>query len=468
MNKTKFLKELETKLKILNEKERQDIITEYKSIIEEKVKNGQTEKEAVADFGDINELVNEILDAYKINTDYNNKTTDDKIKDFADKGEEIIKDGATKLASFSKKVVDDISNNDTLSIETIFEIIIKVFLLLFGFLILKIPFAIIRELGSQLLMITFSPLSNILLFIWELIIGTLYIISCILIGIIVFKKYFNTNLNSKVNKVEIKKEEKQDGKKAKATDQTAKKSETIKEENVTLKNDNSASKILWMIFKIIMIMAIYIPFLFATLGLITALTVIVYLMFKGLGLIGAFMIVLGLCLIFGYFTKAIYRVIINKAVPKIYPIMIAIPLIVLGGLFSIDNVMNITYYDEKPNYNYNLESKIYYEKVGSNVKIYNDTEGNINYLIDDSLADGEVKIELVYYDDLVKLSLVKYNNDKIIIDGTLKGVKLKKIINFVIDDLKKERVYDYSRLIDIDITVYSNTNTKVDVAKKID
>ena len=38
MNKDKFLKELEKKLSVLNEQERKDIIDEYKSTIEEKIK----------------------------------------------------------------------------------------------------------------------------------------------------------------------------------------------------------------------------------------------------------------------------------------------------------------------------------------------------------------------------------------------------------------------------------------------
>ena len=73
MNKDEFLEELEKKLSILNEKERQDIIDEYKDTISEKIKHGQTEEEAVSDFGDLDELVSEILDAYKINPKYNQK-----------------------------------------------------------------------------------------------------------------------------------------------------------------------------------------------------------------------------------------------------------------------------------------------------------------------------------------------------------------------------------------------------------
>jgi len=46
---------------ILSEEERNDILNEYKDTIEEKVKHGSSEEEAVADFGSIEELSREIL-----------------------------------------------------------------------------------------------------------------------------------------------------------------------------------------------------------------------------------------------------------------------------------------------------------------------------------------------------------------------------------------------------------------------
>ena len=53
MNKEEFLKTLSKKLEILEEKERADTIDEYRDTIEEKMRNGQTEEEAVSDFGSV-------------------------------------------------------------------------------------------------------------------------------------------------------------------------------------------------------------------------------------------------------------------------------------------------------------------------------------------------------------------------------------------------------------------------------
>ena len=93
MNKEEFLNKLERELSILNDKERQDIIGEYKDTIEEKVKHGQTEEEAVKDFGHLDELVSGILEASKINPKYNHKD-EGSFSKITEEGEKLIKKGA--------------------------------------------------------------------------------------------------------------------------------------------------------------------------------------------------------------------------------------------------------------------------------------------------------------------------------------------------------------------------------------
>lgn len=70
MNKAEFLKELEKRLHVLNDKERSDVLEEYAQHIEFKMESGLSEQEAVRDFGSFDELVAELLDAYSINSEY--------------------------------------------------------------------------------------------------------------------------------------------------------------------------------------------------------------------------------------------------------------------------------------------------------------------------------------------------------------------------------------------------------------
>lgn len=70
MNKEEFLLYIERHLSVLNEKERSDIILEYAQHIDMKVQSGQTEAEAIKDFGKPEALVDEILEAYNLDPDY--------------------------------------------------------------------------------------------------------------------------------------------------------------------------------------------------------------------------------------------------------------------------------------------------------------------------------------------------------------------------------------------------------------
>ena len=70
MDKKTFMKELEQALSVLQEEELNDIISEYEQHIDMKQERGLTEEEAIADFGSLDELTAEILEAYHVRADY--------------------------------------------------------------------------------------------------------------------------------------------------------------------------------------------------------------------------------------------------------------------------------------------------------------------------------------------------------------------------------------------------------------
>lgn len=70
MNKEKFFKFLTERIQVLEEKEKQDILNEYALHIDMKMAEGLTEEEAIQDFGDLQELVENILEAYHVNPEY--------------------------------------------------------------------------------------------------------------------------------------------------------------------------------------------------------------------------------------------------------------------------------------------------------------------------------------------------------------------------------------------------------------
>lgn len=70
MNKEEFLRVLREKLSILDEKEMQDILSEYEQHIDMKTAGAMTEEEAIADFGNLDDLASDILEAYHVRADY--------------------------------------------------------------------------------------------------------------------------------------------------------------------------------------------------------------------------------------------------------------------------------------------------------------------------------------------------------------------------------------------------------------
>ena len=74
MTKKEFLKELEDRLQMLDEKERKDMIEEYSQHISMCMKSGMKEEEAIEDFGDMDDLIAEILEAYHLDPEYEVKS----------------------------------------------------------------------------------------------------------------------------------------------------------------------------------------------------------------------------------------------------------------------------------------------------------------------------------------------------------------------------------------------------------
>ena len=69
-SKESFLNALQQGIAVLAESEQKDILEEYAQHIELKISGGLTEEEAIQDFGDVHELIGEILEAYHVNPLY--------------------------------------------------------------------------------------------------------------------------------------------------------------------------------------------------------------------------------------------------------------------------------------------------------------------------------------------------------------------------------------------------------------
>lgn len=437
----KFLRKLKDRLMILSDEEREDIINEYKANIEEKIKNGKTESEAVEDFGDIDDLADEILSAYKINPKYNKK------EEGPQNFNEAIKKASSKIAEFTDKVVDKVKiNNENITLEKVFEIILKVIVLLIALLLLKIPFVIIGSLMGNIL--SFGVFDIFSYNFIKLLFNILYIVVCIVIIIIAAKRYTDSvtykdeKIQDAVDKMEEKKENKE--KKTKKS-----KVETIeKEEHILIK-----------IIKIFVIIVFMIPILFSIIGLVIALVFMAYLTIKCISLLGPTLIVLGVLCLFSFFFDIIYSLTIRKKRFCLFNLFSCVIFMSVGVILSFNTYMNIRYIDEAPEgIETNIKTKT---ETIDNILYFEDDYNNVTIKIDNELEDNNVVIDVISYEGYSKYDLKNVEIDNIYYLDKERVINedIKKLINTVIDNIGEGKVYNYSKLFDSNIIIKVNANT---------
>ena len=466
MNKKEFLNKLEKALAILNEKERKDIIDEYKATIEEKVKHGQTEEEAVEDFGNIDELVSGILDAYKIDPDYNHK--EGNLSKFTEEGERLIKKGANKLADMTREFADNIKDNDAeMNLNLAFEIIIKIFFTLIILAIITIPLRFIGSIGFSLAETFFEPFSFIIKIIIFILFIALYLSIGFLIIINLFKQYFKKENKTSESKDKIDKQNEI---------HNLKKDETkAKEVKIIQRTGPTVGSVFLLILKIWVIIFILLPLfcidIFSSLGLILS----IFYWIKGINLLGLTLLMLGISLLFIWFTIIIFNLTFSKGKTTIIPFFIGLVITVFGALFFIDMVTNIEYINEAPSYKKETITKNF---TSDNPYYINSTlNGNITKKIDNTMKDNELILKITYHKDDTIIDIYNeseyvfsddtctYNNtceknyNYISLNYDYSNNYEKNRYNEFIDNLKENKIYNYSKLNEANIAIIANENT---------
>lgn len=166
MNKEQFIAYMNQHLAVIKEDERKDIIDEYINHIDEKVSEGMSEEEVIESFGDIDEMIKEILDAYNIDPKQAKSTAsgfDKKVNDVLD----VLFEG---FQSFLSKIT-------SMDVDSIVRLMFEVLVVLIVLAILRIPFEIMESLGASLLRSLFGyGIGSTFAWIWHTICSILYIV----------------------------------------------------------------------------------------------------------------------------------------------------------------------------------------------------------------------------------------------------------------------------------------------------
>lgn len=433
-----FLNKLDEKISILEKTERNKILKKYQKEIENNIKDGLSENEAIEKIGTLEDITKKVYDDYHIDTNYeNNKSLGKRFNDFISLCAEFLTEFCCDLVKYIK------NNTKDKPLEAFFEILLKILLLIMAFMVIKIPFIILEEFFNWSFGLLFYPFNSVLSGIAEFILAIIYFICCVLMAIATFKNYYD--------KPSSKKEE---------TEKT--KVENISSETSEVKiSKNYALMILKVFIYIILIIPlIFLNIIFAILAILS-----LFLVFKGINIIGLSILLFGLFLLLVTVTNYITDALDNRESKHRLSLLVSIMVLVLGIIFFISNLFSF-------NYPKSIEDSLF---VATNdttmIDIDNATNittisGDVVYEIDSNLKDNQLLLEVSYYDEFIDIKIEHYkgkDSNYILLypfDDNTDFKMIKYFYEITLEDLKNNNIFNYNELRQFKVKIFCNEKTK--------
>lgn len=438
MNKKEFLNTLRKRLSILEDSEIEDIISEYEGYIEEKVNIGLSEEEAVKELGNIDEIVSDLLAAYKV--------------------KEPQSDGFNSVINKLCNGIDNfMSSLDDKSARDIIRIIVEIIIILLAIWLLKLPFYLIRNLGESIFYEVHNPISNILGSIWYILIETSYIIVAIILFIKMLEKRYFKGVSTKIveevedeYKKEKERKDSEEPKEEKVKPKTKKKaektniSEPKKVNKVVVKDHSFADTLTDICIIILKVFAVFfvIGTIFYLIGMSIALGFMIYLLCKGVTYYGILILLIALFMGGTFILGILIDFLFNKRIKayRVFTSLIScIVVLAIGLTMSTIEISNTEIiYD-----NSHFKTKTITKEIviNNNTPIYNYD----NIIIDNNLKD-KARIEYSYpdFNDLnIEIELENCGTGYCL-HSDLKRFKWnKEILNYLVENLKDKKIYTY-------------------------
>ncbi len=459
MNKEEFIKKLRKRLNVLEDSEVEDIINEYVGFIEEKVNAGKTEEEAIKELGDFEEIVSDLLSAYKVK---------EPSKDYG-------------ISGFFDKIVNSIERFinlfETKNYSEICKILIEIIFIAILIAILKIPFSLIEDLADKLFFSFDNPFCFILGTIWKFIINLSYIIISVIIFIKVIEKRVFKNLSANiVNEMEEEERKEQEEEEKRKSLKKKNKENEVKDEPIIkikkekepkvikekTKNHNFLDTINYIcvcFLKIIVIM-ILIGTFFYLLGMVIATGLMTYLLFSGVKYFGIFLLLVSLLLggIFIFQTGTYFVLDKKMKATNIFTKLLVI--IIITGLSLTISAIEITKTDINYSETYpNMFTKKETIPMEDNLILlgYNDI------IIDNSLNDA-ITIEYNYpnFLDDFNINIKACGSNTYCLDYNITSFNLtKSVFTEIITNLKNRKIYLYENVINKKVYVSAENYQKI-------
>lgn len=305
--------------------------------------------------------------------------------------------------------------------------LIKIAIIIFTVLIMKIPFNFIMELGNKIFSLLFSPLNRIIITIWTLLLSIIYIIFAMILIVYLFNKSFEKEKLTKSKKADY-------------------------EEVFTD---------LYQIFIYIISMPFFLILIVLTiLFLLSLYFLTIGIPYYSFAIVFVSLLVLDLIIIyviFQYLRKRKKNK--NLLLKTTYSVFFLI--LLSGVLLLLSEVKNTKFFKGVvPSIDYEVKNQTLETNIDSKMKIicYGCSK-NYDVIYDNNL-NNKIIIEVSYYDEFVQTKF-ESNKDEIKISGKRLNILNSNIKETIINDLKKKQLHDFYILYKQRLTIWvdeSNAN----------
>lgn len=424
----KFLEKLEAQLTMLEVSEQKKIIKRYQNEINEKIKSGMSEKEAIKSLGRMDDIVFQIYEEYHLDKKNIGKTATvgEKVERILRKCAKFLADTCTETAYY----LNHISNN---ALETFFEVFLKIVVFCIFALLLKLPFIWLEGCIQYLLNFLFYPFDRVLLNISSFTIAVIYFIVCVALILFLFKGYAkkdNKDKTKAINKVKI-------------------------------ESSEQSRNYAYALLKVGLYIVCIIPMIFIVLGLLVLTALSLFIVYKGVSVIGLVVILVGLLFLSIIITTYITDALDNRSRSHTFAIVVTVIALISGSILFVDNLMNFDYpkkledsafvpYEETTTFNIEKETEVV------------NLSGDLEYVVDNSIEDNVILVKSLYFDELYDV-MIEHDSDRIwfyTLRDDFEMDDIHYLYQNVLKDLQNNKIYNYHKLDTVDIVLYGNENTE--------
>ena len=368
----------------------------------------------------------------------------------------------SKFDTVMKKVVYFL---DHMTVKKFLSLLVTLAITIFVLYLLYIPLSM---LDSFVLEHLFFAIDNnfisILYVIWNFILDFIYLLLSVVIVIYVLKiKYFD-----KIIFVEEKNDHKDSKNKNKETE-----SQDVKEQIIVTskaKEHKNQKTFIDLLLQIIVYFVKFLVILFLLwCGFVIILMTIglgfgIFLLIKGFPLLSIILLLLGtLCL-----SSVIFLIPLNFLIDHANSfkqlgilLLVSLGLFIFGGSVLAYDLFNMTYINEAPT-SFTKEEKTYTYQMTDDLSIewlqHTIYYGDLSFEIDNSLLD-DIKFVITYYDVpyLGSCEINDYENTLYLTRNEEGAIfKMSDFLKMFGDDIKDKKIYNYSKLEEVTITIYGS------------